>query len=112
MIHTTGHESIAKLLIENGANVNAVNKNNNSALISAALNGNMKRASIVFIHFLKTIYKTPSVCSKLINRIIQWHTGHESVVELLVENAVDLNILNKYNNTALMLAIFKGFDTA
>lgn len=36
----TGHTNIMELLIENGANINAVNNDNESALIKALLNGN------------------------------------------------------------------------
>lgn len=35
-----GHEEIVQLLIEKGANVNAVNTDNESAIIYAAMNGN------------------------------------------------------------------------
>lgn len=35
-------------------------------------------------------------------------TDHENIVRLLIENGIELNTLNKFNNTALIVAIFEG----
>lgn len=43
----TGSEKIAQLLIERGADVNAVDKHNSSALIGAAMKGNNAFFSVV-----------------------------------------------------------------
>lgn len=40
-IKTLGFEKIGRMLIEKGANVNAVNKNNDSALLIAAFKGKL-----------------------------------------------------------------------
>lgn len=36
------------------------------------------------------------------------NTGYESVVKLLIENGADINAISIYNNSALILAIYKG----
>lgn len=42
----TGHEKIVRLLIENGAAVNALNANGDSALISSIVGGNHWKVAI------------------------------------------------------------------
>lgn len=36
------------------------------------------------------------------------NTGHEKIVELLIENGADVNIVNNDKNTALILAVNQG----
>ena len=35
-------------------------------------------------------------------------TGHESIVELLIENGADINVVNDLNNTAMLLSLDFG----
>lgn len=37
-----------------------------------------------------------------------WHTGHENIARLLVENGADINVVNASNDTALLSAISEG----
>lgn len=46
-----GFEKIVQMLIEKGANVNAVNKENDSALISASSKGNISNQSWLIFAF-------------------------------------------------------------
>lgn len=43
------------------------------------------------------------------NNFLTYVTGYESTVRLLIENGADVNIVNNFNNTALILAISEGF---
>lgn len=38
------------------------------------------------------------------------HTGHDSIVRLLIENGADINALNILNHSALMYAINEGME--
>lgn len=37
-----------------------------------------------------------------------YDTGHENIVKLLIENGADVNAVNMYNNTALILSLDQG----
>lgn len=92
------------MLIENGANVNAVNKDNDTALIFAAKKGNNSNM-FAFIAFKNRFY----------NKIIETnvfkfngHTDHEHIARLLIDNGADINAANTNNSTALLLANKEG----
>lgn len=40
------------------------------------------------------------------------YPGSESMMQLLIENGANINAVNMYNNTGLILCISKGFDKA
>lgn len=39
---------------------------------------------------------------------IQWHTGHDKIVRLLVENGAEIDVVNTDNDTPLLLAVESG----
>lgn len=91
-----GYEKIVQMLIEKRVNINAVDDDNTSALMLAAVHGNTQN-----------IFD----CNKISLLIIinQFNiAGHKRVVEVLIDNMADTNIVHKFNNTALVLALDKG----
>lgn len=50
-----GYEKIVQILIENGANVNAMNDENDTALLYAAAKGKISNAYIIFFKPLSVI---------------------------------------------------------
>lgn len=52
---------------------------------------------------LNKIFKT--------NNYILFDTGNEGIAKLLIENGIELNTLNKFNNTALIIAIDEGIHS-
>lgn len=90
-----GSEKIARLLIEKGAEVNTRDKENGSALNYAAFNGNK-------IQYLDHTFEINKYQFNVT------HTGHESIVELLLENGANIDAINMFNNTPLITAIFTG----
>lgn len=53
-VYCTGHESVVRLLIENGADINARNGNKDSALSLAVLNGDIIK--YIYTFFVKIFW--------------------------------------------------------
>lgn len=90
LILSLGNYDFAKLLIENKANVNAANKDNYTALIHAALTGKWMRNKKKFngLEIIKIF------C-----------LGNVNIMKLLIQNGANIDAMDIYNNTALILAI-------
>lgn len=95
-IFLLGYDSIVKLLIENGADVNIKDSGGWFPIFYASSTG--KRINFPLeICFLKWCY--------LKNRKISLiHLGQLSVLELLIQNGADLNVRNKHGQTALHIS--------
>ena len=91
--------AVAKLLIKSGANVNAVNDDGNTALCMAAVYSNERVSSI----FPGNIGHSEEQSTGL------WtgENGDKDIASLLIANGADINIINKYGNTALLYALLK-----
>lgn len=72
-----------QLLVENGAHINAVNNDNNSALIHAADSADL---------------------SDTYTKIV----GIDKMTRILIQNGADVNIVGNNGKTALMFAAEKG----
>lgn len=92
----SGHESTVRLLIGNGANVNIVNKFNNSALILALYKG--IRWKNLWNCSLKDAKKKTAI----------YFPGFENIAELLIRNGADVNVVGQHAYTALILAALNG----
>lgn len=92
--------NIAKLLIANGANVNAKGFNGRSPLVQAI--GSGKRS---FLFIVKIPYRIEK-CANHSNS--HWNTGAENVTQLLIDNGADLNIATDRGELPIHLAAEKG----
>lgn len=93
-IFQKGHNKIAELLIQNGANVNIVGKSNNTALTWAAYKG--KDQLTIFTHMNNH------------HLFIGASIGLDEIVRMLIEKGANVNAVNNLNNTALELAAING----
>lgn len=81
------------MLIEKGANVNAVNENKESPLIFAVLDGNWIFTIIKIIRNWKYQFNI---------------TERKNIVELLIKNGANINAFDRFNNPALIVALQEG----
>lgn len=88
-----GETRIAELLLSNGSNPNATNREKETPLHLAAEKGN-------------TI-KLKSSCNQMNSKLI-CILGHEKVAELLISNSSSLFAKNEVGNTPLFLAASSG----
>lgn len=84
------------MLVENGADVNIVNKYNNTALILAITKGDQLKD-------VKSLYKT-----SFQNKFYLLIQGFEKVAELLIQKGTNVNIVGVYGKTATVHATEKG----
>lgn len=85
-----------RLLIENGADIDAVDIMNNTALNIAIMNGIYKNVWNFNTKSSKTIF------------IYHPFLGHDKVAEILIRNNANVNVVNADGNTALISTIPKG----
>ena len=113
-------DTIVRMLIENGANVNAADENHDSALMHAVIHGNITNLFVVFNCLTnKTKQATQSrrttkkflfllMLSAKTNTINIINTGQKNIVTMLIENGADVHAVDKDNNTALIIALYQG----
>ena len=111
---------IIKLLIENGANVNAVNKNNNSILHSLfncyKLYCNKEKVRYDIIKYILQQHILPETLN-IFNKKNQHILMHEcrqiesnnEIIKLLLDKGIDVNCKDKDGNTPLIIACNKGW---
>ena len=104
---TTNHYFyIARLLIKNGADVNARDNNEKTALITVAGYGNMRAAELLIKNGADVNAKDYLGWTALMHAAKYCHIG---AVELLLENGADVNANDNDGWTALMYTMSSGF---
>ncbi|KAJ5982693.1 Pfs NACHT and ankyrin domain protein [Penicillium sp. IBT 35674x] len=102
-----GHESIARTLIEKGAEIEAIDKDRRSPLHLASMNGHEAVARFL-------IQKGAGVYAKDSEERTSLHlasrNGHEAVARLLVVQGVDIDAIDKYGWTPIHLASMNGHE--
>lgn len=88
-----GHERIAEMLVESGANITIVSTKYDTALRLATFKGNLDIPKLI-----KWKYEMS----------ITFHLGHEKIVELLIAKGADVDAVDAHQNTVLMMAALKG----
>lgn len=97
-----GFERIVRLLFEKGANLNAVNKDNDSALICAAGLGNMN----IVLLLIENGADINAVNSQNISALLfATNSGQGNIVRLLLENKVNVGATDNNGNSNLKTAI-------
>ncbi|XP_065573945.1 serine/threonine-protein phosphatase 6 regulatory ankyrin repeat subunit B-like [Artemia franciscana] len=103
-----GQLSVCKLLISNGANVNALNQLNETPLDRAAILGKADICKLLISHGTNV---------KASNNVKRWNVlplnyaaqeGYTAICELLISNGADINLLNGIDETPLHCAAFGG----
>lgn len=85
-VRNLGNHEIGKFLIEKGADINAKENNEETALHRSAFHGNwLKRKK----------------CKQNKNIDLIWNSGSASAAQLLLENGANVGIKDKYGQTAL-----------
>ncbi len=96
-----------KLLLANGANVNAVDKNNNTAVSTASYYGHEQIVKLLLAHGANV-----NIANKygLTALIAASDKGHEQIVKLLLAHGANVNALNQIRQNALMYAANGGHE--
>ena len=100
-----GYTKIVEALIRAGADVNAVNRDEKTALIFAASKG-----SVEAVKALIRAGADVNAVNKDEKTALMFATskGYVEAVKALIEAGADVNAVDKYGNTALMFATIKG----
>ena len=103
-----GHESVARLLLDRGASINATNQFQATCLHIAAQNGHESVARLLLERgaSINAIDKDNWTSLYFAAR-----TGHESVVGLLLERGASIDAVTKDNWTSLHIAAWKGHES-
>jgi len=96
-----GHFDVAKLLVQNGADVKAVDKKKQTSLHFASSNGHVDVAKLLIQNGadVNAVTKTNWTSLHYVTR-----HGHVDVAKLLIQNGSDVNAVNKDNNSVLYFA--------
>lgn len=101
--NVAGPDSMIKLLIDKGANINARNKDKDSVLILAIHSGTSIHSFI-----LKVLH---GFGKRSFSMKLFW-LGYDKAATLLIQKGVDVNAVGKYGKTALLEAANKGKQKA
>jgi ankyrin repeat protein len=109
-LHATleeGHIEVAKLLIECGANVNALNREGWTPLHVASLFSDVDVVKRLLDHNADVHVRDDKGDTPLHNAAIE---GHLEVARILLERNAEVNSRNNYRSTPLLLALYQGHD--
>ena len=95
---------LTRLLLKHGADVNAPDTNNDTALHSASFNGKLDIARLLLNHGATTNAK--NIRGETPLHVVS--TDGEGIAQLLLEHGVDVDIRNKHDRTPLGTASFHG----
>ena len=101
----TGSYEDVKLLLEKGMDISQTNYHGDTALMWAALGGNLEIVKLLLEKGADVSHKNTYGDTALI-----WvaRSGHLEIVKLLLENGADVSHQNIYGNTALIKAAREG----
>lgn len=100
------YSDIARILIEKGVDIDAINSYKYTPLIFAIKERNIDIARLLIAKNAKTYITTGYLCETALHKAIYY--GNISIIKLLVEKSIDINIKNKEGDTYLHYAVYKG----
>ena len=103
-----GHEAVTKLLLENGANVAAVDINGKTALMAAAIGGSEVVTKVLLDHGADVTARDIIGRTAL---VFAAKRGHEAVAKLLLDHGADVAAADNIGHTALINAGCGGHET-
>ncbi len=101
-----GHIELVKVLLKNGADVNAANLNGETALMRAE-NDRAAAVKILLAHHANGNAGDIINCTPLMRAA---YRGHVDVVKELLAHGADMNARNAFGNTAATLAARNGHN--
>ena len=104
-LHVARHVAVAKLLIQNGADVNAVDEAHRTSLHCATLEGHVDVAKLLIQNGADVNAVNKGNWTSL--HFTTWK-GHVDVVKLLIQNGADVNSVDKDKRTSLHVAARYG----
>ncbi|MBE6462613.1 MAG: ankyrin repeat domain-containing protein [Alphaproteobacteria bacterium] len=100
-----GEKKDVEELIDMGADVNAKDIDNRTALMEASMIGNKEVMEVLIQNGANVNAKCSNDWTAL---MFASYNGYEECAELLIQNEADVNARNRDGGTALMLALVKG----
>ena len=105
MASSEGNIDRVKELLEKGADVNAKDNNDSTALIKASESGHPEVVAMLLKNGADVNAKTTGRTTALIKAILY---KHPEIVQMLLENGADVNAKTMYGSTMLSLASWDG----
>ena len=102
-----GHGAVTKLLLDNGANVAAVDINGKTALLAAAIGGSEVVTKVLLDHRADVTAVDTNGRTALLSTALR---GHETVTKLLLDHGADVAAADTIGNTALLAAAIGGSE--
>ncbi|MBX3669966.1 MAG: ankyrin repeat domain-containing protein [Rhodocyclaceae bacterium] len=102
----TGNIPLMELFLSRGADINAANRNNETALMHAAWRGQVDAVRWLMEHGA-TLERPPRQWNALHYAVF---AGHAQVVRYLLERGANIDALTNNGSSVLMLAIYEGHD--
>ena len=102
-----GHETVARLLIDEGAEIDAWDSSRSTALIWASRIGHKSVAQLLIDKGADIEARNDSGSTAL---ILALQRGHEAVAQLLIDKGADIEARDKDGSTALILALLNGHE--
>ena len=102
-----GHERVAALLLQHGAEIDQQDSGGSTALTSAAYNGHERVVELLLRHGVKVNVQDSNGFTALMGAAA---SGHERVVELLIRHGAEIDKQDGIGGTALMGAAYYGHE--
>ena len=99
-------EEVIQVIIDHGADVNATNKQNCTALMLASINGNVNVMNVLLKAGANKAIEDTN-CDTWLQYALYGNCSEE-VLQVIIDHGADVNATNKQKRTALMLASMNG----